>query len=253
MKRSLALVLLTIIAAVAIFGMATTTPNKDLRVFAAASLSDVLPRVATAWSGEVSFNFDATSRIARQIEAGAPADLFFSADGKWMDKLEESGLVIPETRSNLMTNRLVLIASSQVQAPPTNVTAMTDHRFESLALAGEAVPAGRYAREALKSSGIWDTMSTRVIEGHTVRTVLRWVSRGEVPIGVVYRTDALVDPKVIAAFTFPAQSHTPIVYPAAVVKQSGQRQNAASFLEFCESQLARSIFEEAGFTMLATR
>ena len=226
--------------------------NVDLRIFAAASLADVLPPIAAAWKGgHASFSFDATSRVARQIEAGAPADLFFSADERWMDELQEKGLLIPETRADLLSNGLVLIVSPGVQSPPKTAAAIADPTFERLALAGEAVPAGRYAREALEFTNSWDTLSDRIVEGHNVRTVLRWVSRGEAPLGIVYLTDALIDPQVVVAFHFPPQSHSPIVYPAAVVKHSAQRSEATSFLAFCQGPVARSIFEEAGFTVVA--
>ena len=221
-----------------------------LRVFAAASLSEVLPRIAEAWQREggprVLFTFDSTSRLAVQLQAAAPADVFFSADTRWMDDLSTRGLIRTPSRIDLLGNRLVVIVPSTSTKKPASAADLLTLEGK-LALADENVPAGRYAREALKHAGVWEQLAPRVVGGDNVRTVLAWVARGEATAGIVYATDVRVEPRVISTFTFAEGSHTPIVYPAAVTTTSNRPEVAARFLTFCAGS-GRAIFEQAGFT-----
>lgn len=230
---------------------------EGLTVLAAASLTDVLPKVATAWKasggGDVAFSFDASSRLAKQVEAGVPADAFFSADREWMDYLEQRGLLTPGTRGDLLGNALVLVVPSGAAWVPKSAADLASPSLEHLALAGENVPAGRYARAALQSQGAWDAVKDRVVSGDNVRTTLAWVAKGEAEAGTVYTTDARVEPRVKVAFTFPETSHPPIVYPAAALKSSAHPKAAAAFLTFCRGKEARALFEAAGFTVLPQR
>jgi molybdate transport system substrate-binding protein len=223
---------------------------RGVTVFAAASLTDVLPKVAAARGKDAppaTFNFDASSRLAKQIEAGAPADLFLSADAEWMDHLEKSGRIEAGTRTDLLGNQLVLVVPARAGFVPGAPSELTSKAIERLALAGETVPAGRYARAALTATGVWPAVKDRVVSGENVRTVLAWVAKGEASAGVVYATDARIEPRVRVAFVFPAGTYPSIVYPAAVVKGAKHADEARRFLAFCRGPAARAVFEAAGF------
>lgn len=227
--------------------------QRPITVFAAASLQTVLVEAGQAWtrtSGrEVRFSFAASSAMARQIEQGAPADIFISADADWMDYLTTRRRIAPATRANLLTNRLALIA------PATSKTRLTVARGfplaralggGRLALAAPEVPAGRYAEAALTSLGVWNSVKDRTARGENVRTALQFVARGEAPFGVVYDTDARVEPRVRIVGLFPAGSHPPILYPAALVV--GGQANAAPFLAWLRGPEAGAIFARRGFS-----
>lgn len=226
-----------------------------LRVLAAASLTDVLPRAGAAWQAAggqgITWSFEASSRLAAQLAAGAPADLFFSADAAWMDEVAARGLIQPGSRVDLLGNALVAVVPTSATARPATPQALAAVEGP-VALAGETVPAGRYAQEALRHAGVWGAVAPRVVSGENVRAVLAWVARGEASWGVVYATDARVEPRVATALTFPAGSHAPIVYPAAVTAEAGQGEAAARFLAFCAGA-GRGVFEAAGFTVLPSR
>ena len=186
-------------------------------VFAAASLAEVLQEAAEAYEeaggSTPRFSFDATSRLARQLVEGAPADLFFSADARWMDEVEAAGLLDQGSRVDLLGNALVVAVRAGVSGP-ADPAALAAHPPERIALAGENVPAGRYADAALRSTGLLPALRSRVIRGHSVRSVLAWLARGDVPMAVVYASDVHSDPRVQVAFSLPAASHPPIVYVA---------------------------------------
>ncbi len=226
--------------------------DKPVLVAAAASLGKVLPRVAEAWRQHggttVSFLFDASSRLAVQIENGVPADVFISADTDWMDYLEKKSLLTKGSRMDLLGNELVLVVPKGSTVPPT-VEALKGDAYRHLALAGESVPAGKYARAALRSLGVWDALKPKVVNGANVQAVVDLVAHSDAEAGVVYRTDAMAEPRVTLAFAFPPKTHQPIVYPAALISRSPQ---AAKFLEFCGSAEAKAIFEAAGFKTLGT-
>ena len=226
-------------------------PDSSLLILAAASLTDVLPGVAALWEEggglPVRFSFDATSRVAPQILQGAPADLFFSADEAWMDWVAERGAIQEETRVALLGNELVLAVPSGAGFRPESAGSLADPRLRRLALAGENVPAGRYGQAALASLGVWEEVAGRVVRAGNVRGALEWVALGEVDAAVVYRTDALAEPRVVVAFSFPRDSHTPITYPAAVIRGAPHPQAARDFLAFCRSEAAREVFQASGF------
>ena len=227
---------------------AAAQEDGPLLVLAAASLTDVLPAVAAAWVSqggtEVRFSFDATSRLAPQAVEGAPADLFFSADQTWMDWLEERGGIQEGTVRDFLGNSLVVVV-------PPGRSALSGPRdllrLGRVALAGENVPAGRYAQEALETLGLWEGLAGRVVRGGSVRGALEWVRRGEVDAGVVYRTDALAQPSVTVAFTIPPEAYREVRYPAAVLAGSRRPRSAEAFLAFAAGPVGRDIFREAGF------
>ena len=220
-------------------------------IFAAASLKNALDEVAAAYPAKVTISYGASSALARQIESGAPADLFISADLAWMNYVEKKGLLAPGTRRKLLGNRLVLVApaAQPVRLQPAPGFAVSPVLKDGrIALANpESVPAGKYAKAAFEKLGVWDEISGRVAAAENVRVALALVARGEAPLGVVYRTDANAEPAVMVAGVFPADSHPPIVYPAAVMK--GARSGAASLLDFLSSPRARAIFGKHGFTV----
>jgi molybdate transport system substrate-binding protein len=224
-----------------------------ITVLAAASLTDVLPKVGELWTAvtgqHATFVFDASSRLAKQIEAGAPADVFISADEEWMDWAAERSLVRTDTRKDLLGNSLVAVVPAGASFVPGSAAELVDPRIAHLALAGESVPAGKYARTTLGTLGVWDGVSARVVDGDSVRTALGWVARGEAEAGIVYGTDARVEPGVQVAFAFPPDSHPPIVYPGAVVKAAQHPEQAAAFLEFLPKG-GKDVLRDAGFAVL---
>ena len=225
-------------------------------VFAAASLKEALDEAALAFAmgraGRVDVSYAASSALARQMERGAPADLFISADTDWIDYLEQRGLTTPGTRRNLLANDLVLIAPA---ASP--VKAKLAHGVDLAAALGQgrlamadpdSVPAGKYGRAALTSLGAWKALEGRVAPSENVRGALALVARGEAPLGIVYRTDALAEKGVRIVDAFPAASHPPIVYTVVVLKRSSSRV-ASVFEGYLASPDARAIFERHGFRM----
>ena len=250
-----------LLSALLLAGLALPTAQADppppLSVLAASSLTEVLPKVAAAWKDRggigVVFSFDASSRLAKQVEAGVPADAFFSADQEWMGVLDKAGQLAPGTRIDLLGNHLVLVVPADATWVPRSSRELLSPSLSHLALAGENVPAGKYARAALAKEGVWDAVQARVVSGDHVRTALGWVAKGEAEAAIVYTTDAKVESRVQVAFTFAEQSHPPIVYPAAALKASARAQDAAAFLLFCRGPEARGIFEAAGFIPLVAR
>jgi molybdate transport system substrate-binding protein len=235
---------------------AISQPAAPVTVFAAASLTDSLKQVADAYKTRtgltVTLSFGASSTMARQIEQGAPADIFMSADTDWMDYLENKGQIADGTRKNLLGNQLVLVAGPNARpalriAPHFDLAgALGDGR---LALADPtSVPAGKYAKAALTSLGVWDSVASKIVQAENVRVALEYVARGEAPYGIVYATDAKVAPAVQVAGIFPESTHPPIVYPVALTKTASA--GARAFLNFLNGAQARAIFEKAGFTVL---
>lgn len=223
-------------------------------VFAAASLKDALDEISRAYERDkgsrIVVSYGASSALARQIENGAPADMFISADLDWMDYLETRKLIRIGSRRNLLRNRLVLIAPSASTArvkiaPDFPLAAMLGN--ERLAMADpDAVPAGKYGKAALEALHVWKDVRAKLAPAENVRAALALVSRGETPFGIVYRTDALVDKKVRIVGEFPAASHASIVYPAALTA-GGKGRTAADFLAYLASPAARAVFEKYGF------
>ncbi|MEN9786493.1 MAG: molybdate transporter substrate-binding protein [Pseudomonadota bacterium] len=226
-----------------------------LRVLAAASLAEVLPRVAALWTGQgnppVLLAFDASSRLARQVEAGAPADVFVSADRAWMDTLAGRGAVLGHSRVELAGNRLVVVVPTRFTGALASGADLAGPTVRHLALAGEHVPAGTYAQEALVRLGAWPAVAPRVVRGDSVRTALAWVATGQADAGIVYATDARVEPRVRVAWVVPETVHAAIRYPAAVTTTSTRPEAAAAFLAFCRSDAAVRMFDDAGFTRVS--
>jgi molybdate transport system substrate-binding protein len=235
-------------------------PDKPapLTVFAAASLKESLDEAATAYErgggAAVRVSYAASSALARQIEQGAPADVFVSADLDWMDALQKQKLIDPASRRNLLGNTLVLVApkESKVQValkPGLDLAALlgADGRL-ALALTN-SVPAGKYAKQSLVKLGAWDGVKSRTAEAENVRAALLLVARGEAPLGIVYGSDALAEPTVRVVGTFPADTHAPIVYPIARVAASAHPQ-AKTFVQWLQTPAARAIFARHGFRLL---
>ena len=233
---------------------AASPAPKSITVFAAASLTDVLQEIGKAFREKtgvaVRFSFAASSALAKQVETGAPADAFVSADLEWMDYLANHGSVDLKSRRNVAGNELVLIAPADgdVKLAITKDFPLAAALGEGrLAVADPAsVPAGRYAKAALTSLGVWGQVGPKLAPAESVRAALALVSRGEAPLGIVYRTDARVDPKVKVVGVFPAGSYPPIVYPAARLANGAAA--AAAFVEFLAGADAQGIFARYGFT-----
>jgi molybdate transport system substrate-binding protein len=223
-------------------------------VFAAASMKNALDDVAKAHQArsadKVTGSYAASSALAKLIEQGAPADIFISADLDWMDYLEKRGLIKPPSRFTLLRNRLVLVAPADskvnLKIGPAFPLAATLGK-ERLAMADpDAVPAGRYGKAALEKLGVWKAVQSKVASAADVRATLRLVARGEAPLGVVYSTDAAVEPKVRVVDLFPENTHPPIVYPAALVAKS-RSAAAEGFLRELREPAARAVFAQYGF------
>jgi molybdate transport system substrate-binding protein len=236
-----------------LMGMASQVSASSITVLAASSLTDVLPRVAQQWKeqggDEVIFSFEASSRLARQIENGVPADLFASADHEWMDYLQEKGRLLSDSRRVLAGNALILIVPAG-----SSIRSLADLRnptVKTLALAGENVPVARYAKVALQSAGLWEKTRAKIVRADNARTVLRWVAEGHADAGVVYRTDALGEARVKVVLEFPEWIHPSISYPVAVLKQSSVPARALAFLKFCIGPEARKTWKKAGFVLPA--
>ncbi|MDQ0465340.1 molybdate transport system substrate-binding protein [Caulobacter ginsengisoli] len=247
--------LLVLALALGLTSAAQAQPQ-PLTVFAAASLKNVLDEQGAAFTAAggppVRFSYGASSAMARQIEQGAPADLFLSADVDWMSYVAGKGLIVPGSRRNLLTNRLALIAPAGSTVKLTVAKGMPIGRALGdgrLAIAAPEVPAGRYGRAALAALGVWPQVRDRLAPAENVRAALQFVARGETPLGVVYDTDARVEPGVRIVGLFPETSHPRILYPAAILKRSANPA-AARFLAFLQSPRGRAIFQKYGFTVL---
>jgi len=241
---------------VAVLPLRASAEDKGPVVFAAASLKDALDAVNEAWEKEsgkkASISYAASSALAKQIEQGAPADVFISADEDWMDYLATRKLIKAGTRFDLLGNTLVLIAPkdsklSATIAPGFPLASLVGDGH--LAMADTAsVPAGKYGKAALEKLGAWDGVKDKIAQAENVRAALALVSRGEAPLGIVYATDAKSDPNVKIIDTFPADTHPPIIYPAAAT--SAAAADVAGFLGFLKSPGADRIFEVKGFKVL---
>lgn len=260
MQQSIGIMRRAVLAGMALLWTAFAGPalaaeaSPTVRVFAASSLTESLKAIGAQYTAEtgvpVSFSFAASSAIARQIETGAPADLFFSADTDWMDYLQARSLIRASTRRNLLGNRLVLIApassSLHLKIGPNFPLAQALGRGGRLATGDpDSVPVGRYARSALINLGVWNEVADHLVRAENVRSAMVFVSRGEVPLGIVYQTDALVDPKVRVVDVFPAKSHLPIIYPAALTTRASS--GAADFLVYVSGPKGQAIFRKYGF------
>jgi molybdate transport system substrate-binding protein len=227
--------------------------TQTVLIFAAASLTDVLDDLGRAFTErthiQVRSSLAASSVLAKQIEAGAPADVFFSADLEWVDYLEQRKLLRPGSRHDVVTNRLVLIAPVD-----SKVSVKIAPGFDLMGALGngklatgdpDSVPVGKYAHAALEKLGVWDRVAARVVRAENVRSALAFVARGEAPLGIVYQTDALAEKRVRVVAVFPQESHPPITYPIALTTRAGPE--AQQFENFVTSEAARQTFRKYGF------
>jgi molybdate transport system substrate-binding protein len=248
-------------ALAALIALAAAVPASaaTVTVLAAASLKNAVDEVAKAYQAKtgdtVVASYAASSALARQIEQGAPADVFLSADVRWMDYLAERKLIVAASRRNLLSNRLALIAPADSKATiriakgMPLAKALGDGR---LAVAGPEVPAGKYAKTSLENLGVWSSVQGKLAQADSVRGALQFVSRGEAPFGIVYDTDAKIDPKVKIVGLFPDHSHPPIIYPGATLASSRNPAGGA-FLSFLSTPQATAIFRKYGFIVLPRR
>jgi len=231
--------------------------DRSITVFAAASMKNALDDANAAFTKQTGIkvvaSYAATSALVRQIESGAPADIFVSADLRWMDQAVEKKLVKADTRVDLLGNRLVLIAPVESKVNEVKlakgldlVKLLGDGRLVTGDV--KAVPVGRYAKTALENLGLWTAVESRMAMAENVRAALLLVARGEAPFGIVYETDAKVEPKVKIVGTFPDGSHPPVTYPVAATSQA--KADAAAYLAFLRTQAAKAIFERYGFSFL---
>jgi len=249
--------LLGLLACAALAPRAVAAEPQRLTVFAAASLKTALDEVSAAWTretGKATVNsYAASSALARQIEAGAPADVFISADLDWMAYLAERKLIIPDTETRVVGNELVLVAPADSDA---RISIGPGFDLAGLLGAGRlamgevtSVPAGRYGKAALKSLGVWASVEARLAQAENVRAALKLVATGEARAGIVYQTDAVAEPEVKVLGVFPADHHPPIIYPAAAIAPP-RHPDAGDFLRFLRSATAQAIFSAQGFKPL---
>jgi molybdate transport system substrate-binding protein len=257
MRRSILRALLAWVCIVAcgagVSAAAAADEAKTVLVFGAASLTDVLDELGHAFTArtqvQVKSSLAASSVLAKQIEAGAPADVFFSADLDWMDYLEQRKLLRPGSRHDVVLNRLVLIAPAD-----SKIAVRIAPGFDLLKALGDgklatgdpdSVPVGKYAQAALQKLGVWDQVASRIVRAENVRSALAFVARGEAPLGIVYRTDALAEKRVRIVDVFPEDSHPPVTYPIALTTRAGPE--AQRFVDFVTSDAAKPIFRKYGF------
>jgi molybdate transport system substrate-binding protein len=232
---------------------------EDLMVFAAMTLQGALDDAGAAYTSQsgvnVTFSYGSSAALVKQIDNGAPADVFISADSDWMDEAEQKGLINNSTRTNFLSSRLVLVAPRN-----SSVAAVIKAGFPIGQMLGDGrlvmcdpmmMPAGRYGRASLEYFGVWQTVQNRVANADNVRAALALVARGEAPLGIVFDTDVALDTSVKIVGVFPSESHPPIVYPAAMVASS-DNPAAEPFLAFLQSTAAKSIIERYGYILLPT-
>ncbi|MGB8638285.1 MAG: molybdate ABC transporter substrate-binding protein [Pseudolabrys sp.] len=236
----------------------TLVAQEQITVFAAASLKNALDDTNAAFTKatgvKVTVSYAASSALAKQVEQGAPADIFISADLQWMDYVGERMLIKPDTRVNLLGNKLVLIAPADSKI--ANVTIGQGFDIAKLAGSGRiavadvnAVPAGRYAKVALEKLGAWAAAEPKLAQAENVRATLAFVARDETPVGIVYETDAKVEPKVKVIGVFPDGSYPPVTYPVAATAIATKK-SVSQYLQFLRTPAAKAIFEKYGFSFL---
>jgi molybdate transport system substrate-binding protein len=252
--RHLLRFILTVLLTVKLAYAADVSP--PMLVFGAASLTNALDELGAAYTAQsaqqVKFSYAASSTLARQIEAGAKADIFFSADVEWMDYLQARNLIATATRINLLGNKLVLIAPADSKAVlkivPNFALAAALGKGRLATGDPDSVPVGKYARSALTNLGVWNDIADKLVRADSVRTALAFVDRGEAPFGIVYMTDALIDKKVRIVDEFPASTHAAIVYPIALTTSAGK--GADAFIAFLRGPMGQAAFKKYGFVVL---
>lgn len=253
-RTAIAMLIAGTILLALVFGYALSGKEKGPVVLAASSLQESLEEVADAWAAQGHprpvLSFAGTSALARQVEAGAPADLFISADEQWMDQLAGEQLIHHDSRASFLTNRIVLIAPSasdvQLEAKPGMKLSQALNGGRLAMADPDSVPAGRYGRQALSGLGAWAAVSDHVARADSVRQALALVAQGEAPLGIVYATDALGERNVRVVTTFPEASHVRITYPLALLARS-RHPDSEAFRRFLLSPQSKQIFREHGF------
>lgn len=238
-----------------------TTPEKptdeavEINVSAAASLTEALTEIQSEYAkksnGSIVFNFAGSGALQKQIQEGAPCDLFLSASKENMDVLEEAGLVVADTRKDLLGNTLTLIASKEKKDVIKDDTYLNKEDVTSISIGTpDSVPAGKYAQETFEKMGIWQDIQPKLILGKDVKQVLEYVETGNVDCGLVYKSDAKLLKTGVIVCDMPEDSHSPIVYPTALMTEAAQPEAAKAFYEFLQSDYANKVFEKYGFQVL---
>jgi molybdate transport system substrate-binding protein len=254
MRRCLFLALLIVSLILSAELRAQPVPQQEITVSAAISLKDALETIAKNFKampqgGKVIYNFGASGDLARQIEAGAPVDVFASAAQKDMDDIETKGLVVPNSRRNFAANSVVLIKPGNSNLPLQSINDLQKPEIKKIVIGNpKTVPAGRYAEEALKYFKLWDSIKDKLIFAENVRQVLDYVVRNEVDAGLVYSTDAMVRSKEVKiVLTLPENSHQPVIYPIALLKNAKNESLAKRFVDFVVSSESQGILSKFGF------
>ncbi|WP_121970183.1 molybdate ABC transporter substrate-binding protein [Leptolyngbya sp. BC1307] len=252
-RRQFTFFLVGLLSTLLIFACSIREQPVTITVSAAASLQDGLEAIAPQFSTAypkiaVDYNFGASGALQRQIEQGAPVDVFFSAATKQMDALADKALILPSSRQNLLTNRLVLIAPTASNLNITNLSQLKDTDISRFAV-GEfrSVPAGQYAEQVFQKLDFLDALQSKFVFGNNVRSVLSAVESGNADLGMVYATDAALSERVKVILTVPADAHSPITYPIAVVQNSPSPEAAQTFINFLTTEPAQAIFQAFGF------
>jgi molybdate transport system substrate-binding protein len=244
----------TISALMFLTGFVEVARTDEILVAAAASLTDVLKELSAAYQSKskntVNFNFGPSSTLARQIEEGAPADMFFSADLVQMDDLDKNGRLEPGTRKNLLSNQLVIVVPSDSKLAIASPKDLLKSEVKRIALAEPPVPAGVYSSKYLEEEGLWDKIKPKVVPVQDVRATLASVEAGNVEAGFVYKTDAAVSKKVKIVYEVPIDKGPKILYPVAIVKESKRKDTARDFMNFVLSPAGRGTFKKYGFVVL---
>jgi molybdate transport system substrate-binding protein len=245
----------TILALIFITGFVGLARADEILVAAAASLTDVLKEISAAYQSKakhnVRFNFGPSSGLARQIEEGAPADLFFSADLQQMDNLDKKGRLEPGTRKNLLSNQLVIIVPADSKLTIASPKDLLKAEIKRIALAEpSSVPVGVYSSKYLTDEGLWDQIKPKVVPVQDVRATLASVESGNVEAGFVYKTDAAVSKKVKIVYEVPIDKGPKITYPVAIVKESKRKDAARDFMNYVQSPAAKDAFKKYGFVVL---
>ena len=255
-------VIAALILGLGVLPKAALAASRPISVFAAASLQTALGQMAQVYTARtgvpVRLTFGSSPAMARQIQQGAPADIMISADTAWMDALQTGQWIDPASRTDLISNRLVLIVpagkGASIALSPVTKASRDLARILGpgrLAMADpQTVPAGRYGKAALEKLGLWDGVSGQIAPTDTVRTALGFVARGEAPLGLVYASDAVAEPKVAVVATLPKTSHPKIVYPGAVTRNAQSPKEAKAFLTWLKGSQARALFLKNGFSPL---
>lgn len=255
MKKAMSVLIMSAITVsyTACGSTAKESKSTELTILAAASLTDVCAELKTIYESEnpgveLTFSYAGSGALQTQIEEGAPADIFFSASLKQMKALDEEGLMVSDSITELLENKIVLIVP---EGSDRDISAFEDVGTDKVGMIGlgdtESVPVGQYAREAFTALGLWDVTDSKANYGSDVRTVLTWVESGDVDCGVVYATDAYTTDKVRIVATAPEGSCSKVIYPVGIVKASDNKEDAQKLLDFFKSEQAMKVFEKYGF------